>query len=112
MDEEHGEARKRRIAHNEVVFREVNERVKEISADAPTDELGLLCECGRPTCTEAIRMQSEAYEALRANPLHFAVRPGHEIDDVERVVAERDDYRVVMKIEVGARVAREADPRS
>ena len=112
MDDEHGEDRKRRIAHNEVAFREVNERVNEISADALADELELVCECGRSTCTEAIRMRSGAYEALRANPLHFVVRPGHEIDEVERVVGERDDYRVVMKIEVGARVAREADPRS
>jgi hypothetical protein len=110
--DEHGEDRKRRIAHNEVIFREVNERVTEISADAPTDELELLCECGRPACTDAIRMRSGDYEALRADPLQFVVQPGHEIDEVERVVVERDDYTLVMKVEVGAQVAREADPRS
>jgi hypothetical protein len=53
------------------------------------------------------------YEALRAEPTRFAVVPGHEVPDVERVVDRRPKYLVVEKDDDDAEeVARESDPRS
>ena len=43
----------------------------------------------------------------------FAVKPGHEVEDVETVVERKDGYWVVRKAP-GApqRIARETDPRN
>ena len=99
------EERERRIARNEAVFREANERNHELNQIFATftDELVLVCECGDGKCAEQIAMTPQAYEELRAVPAHFAVLPGHEAPDVEQVVARRDGYDVVKKDEGIAR---------
>jgi hypothetical protein len=50
---------------------------------------------------------------VRARPEWLAVRPGHEILAVERVVERHEDYIIVEKHEGRpAELARETDPRS
>jgi hypothetical protein len=107
--------RARRIGMNEAVFREVNERIDDL-ADAfglQAEPLDLVCECGDASCTEQLRLTRSEYEALRADPLLFAVHPGHETPDVEDVVERHDNYDVVRK-HAGepARVAEQTNPRS
>jgi hypothetical protein len=100
---------------NEALFREVNERVKTINQGfgEPLPETDFVCECGLDSCTERVRMTLDAYEELRSNPTRFAVRPGHELPDVETVVEEHGDYVVVEKHPGGpAELATETDPRS
>jgi len=106
--------RERRIGLNEAVFREANERIQELNQTFATftDALVLVCECGDGKCVEQITMPPGEYEELRADPAHFAVAPGHEIPDVERVIAQRDGYDVVRKSEgVPQRIAEVTDPR-
>jgi hypothetical protein len=104
-----------RIAMNESVFREVNERIEDL---AETFELGdqplnLVCECGDPTCVQRITIKRSEYEAVRSDPTLFVVHPGHEIPDVEEMVEERDGYDVIRKGEgEPAKVAEETDPRN
>ena len=107
--------RTRRIGLNEAVFREVNERVDGLArefdvADRPLD---LLCECGHAQCVERISMSSEEYSELRSDSTRFAIVPGHEVPDVETVVARREGYFVVQK-HAGdpARLAEETDRRT
>ena len=45
--------REDRIARNEALFREVNERVREVAAEGG-ELTGFLCECGREECTETV----------------------------------------------------------
>ena len=52
------------------------------------------------------------YERLRANPNHFAVRPGHVDERVERTVEEHEHYVVVAKVGAGRDYAIDHDPRS
>jgi hypothetical protein len=106
--------RERRIALNEAVFREANERIHELNQAfaTVTDELVLVCECGDGECAEKIPMAPAAYEELRGDSAHFAVVPGHDIPDVERVIARRDGYDVVRKNEgIPRKVAEVTDPR-
>ncbi len=107
--------RTERIGLNEALFREVNERVKAINEGFgdPLPKTEFVCECGQDSCTERVRMTLDAYEELRSNPRRFAIRPGHEIPDVETVVEEHDGYVVVEK-HAGdpAAVAEDTDPRS
>ena len=41
-----------RIGKNEALFREVNERIRELTSDERDAEF--LCECGDPSCTKPI----------------------------------------------------------
>jgi hypothetical protein len=108
----HLDPREARIARNESLFREVNERVKEISDDASGDRIEFLCECGADDCAASISLSAEEYEQLRSDPLLFGVKPGHGIPDVEHVVAEDERFQVVRKFEDEARIARATDPRA
>jgi hypothetical protein len=52
------------------------------------------------------------YEAVRANPRRFAIVPGHEIPEVEDVVARNDRYIVVAKTQAPeAEIVQNTDPR-
>jgi hypothetical protein len=104
--------RKQRIARNETIFREVNERIEEVSGGAPGEHVEFLCECGSRDCTEVVALTRREYESLRADPVLFAVLPGHQIPEVEVVVAENDRFLTVRKLVEGQEIARETDPRA
>jgi hypothetical protein len=107
--------RRLRIGRNEVLFREINERLNELqeSFDVFSERADFVCECGDVSCAEQITMSLHEYEQVRADPELFAIKPDHEIDDVEQVVAKRDGYDIVRKDEgAPAALARAEDPRS
>jgi hypothetical protein len=107
--------RQRRIGENEVIFREVNERVRETNEtfDVVAGDAEFVCECGTASCVQRVRMSLAEYEQVRAEPTTFLIVPGHEILDVERVVRREPGFWVVRK-DVGAaeELALETDPRS
>ena len=71
-----------------------------------------ICECGDASCTQQITMTTGEYAALRQDPTLFAMYPGHEIPDVDRIVEQRDGYDVIRKHEgEAARVARDTQTR-
>jgi hypothetical protein len=104
------DSRTERVGKNEAVFREVNERINDVTREEAAE---YLCECGYASCTETIQMNVAEYEGVRTEPTHFAVLPGHEIPDVEDVV-ERSERFVVVEKKAGeaAALATELDPRS
>jgi hypothetical protein len=105
-----------RIAENEALFRDVNERIKDITAGqrdpAQEDVWEFLCECGDDTCVERIPLTLDEYEQVRSNPRHFAAVPGHELPAVERVIESTERFLVLEKVGEGATIAEETDPRS
>jgi hypothetical protein len=104
----------RRVGLNEAVFREVNERLRDLNQTFTTlsERMDLICECADTGCTAHLSMTPAEYEAVRADPRRFVVLPGHERGlDVERVVEEHDEYSVVEKHGDAAREAEETDPR-
>jgi hypothetical protein len=107
-------ARERRLGANEALFREVNERVAEVAEQFIAGEtpVNFNCECADRACAEQIPMTVGEYEALRKVETRFAVVPGHEVPDIERVVERHQAYLVVEKQDPEAKeVAREKDPR-
>jgi hypothetical protein len=113
------EPRESRLAKNEAVFREVNERVIEIKEalgpDPRPSELvdGLICECSDQGCVERVGpLTISDYEAIRRDPRRFIIAANHQALDVESVIEMNPTYWVVEKREgVPAEVAREHDPR-
>ena len=109
------EERERRIGLNEALFREVNERVRDVNDTFGvfTGQVHIVCECGDATCTERIALSVEEYESVRSTAEHFAIAPGHAMPgDVEHVIAEHDGWELVRKQPgPAANVARATDPR-
>jgi hypothetical protein len=93
--------REERTARNEALLREVNERIHEVGESLQVlpdnGELEFRCECGRPDCKEFVSMTASEYERVRSDNDRFAVVPGHEDSQIERIVARGDGYFVVDK---------------
>jgi hypothetical protein len=88
-----------RMRENEEVFRIANERLHRQIADAVAADrhVPFLCECANERCMERVEMTLDDYESVRADPDTFAVVPGHAVEQVEKVVADRGSFHVVRK---------------
>lgn len=106
-------SRNDRIASNEGLLRDVNDRIEEVSQESGESNgvFDFLCECGRESCTEVVRLTIAEYERVRDDEAHFLIFPSHETDDIEDVVVQDERYSVVRKHPDEAAVAQETDPR-
>ena len=100
-----------RLARNQSFFRQVNERIREITGEQGYVEQEFLCECADPGCTDRVALTVQEYEAIRTRPTRFVLVPGHNAPEFERVVAGADDHLVVDKIGLAGTLAAELDPR-
>jgi hypothetical protein len=100
-----------RLARNEVMFRTINERIRELAGrfhQAPADALAFVCECADETCVERIHLTMEQYDDVRAIPARFVVVRGHEATPlVERVVYRSEGFVIVRKVGIAADTVRE-----
>jgi hypothetical protein len=108
MKEQEEQARK--AAKNQALFRDVNERIEELVGEAWHP--AFVCECADEHCVETLELSLREYEEIRASPVHFPVKVGHDYPEFERVVEVSDGYAVVEKIGAAAEVAKKLDPRS
>ena len=113
-----GDARTDRMAKNEVLFRSVNERVKELSERLSfvgvVDPQALdeyLCECVDIECLERVQLTAPEYEHVRSNPIWFFVALGHVAPEIERVVHENDRFAIVEKGPGERDIVTATDPR-
>jgi hypothetical protein len=107
--------RGKRVGQNEVLFREVNERLRELGEafSSVTEAAAFVCECANTSCVEHIQLSLSKYEEIRSDPKRFVVLRGHEIPEYEKIVEEGDVYLVVEKLPGGAAgIAIRDDPRS
>jgi hypothetical protein len=99
-------------ARNQVLFREVNERIAELSNGGRETSVSLfICECSNEACAEALEITAAEYERVRTDGARFVVLPGHELPDVERVIGGSGRFVVVEKLGAAAAIARGSDPR-
>ena len=105
-----------KAAQNQSLFREVNERLKDVGPhrDWYAYEEDAICECADETCSEQINVSASEYEQIRAHGTWFAVAPSdeHVFPDVEQVIEKHENYWIVEKIERAAIVAEKLDPRN
>jgi hypothetical protein len=97
-----------RIARNDSIFREANERLASaVEGYGPTARLFFICECADPACRELIPLTLEQYREIRVEPIRFLHIPGHDGADngFARVLEERGHYVIVEKL---GRAAEEA----
>jgi hypothetical protein len=86
--------RRRRIAETEELYRRLNVAIASL-LDGGSGSF--LCECGNPLCNELIELGKADLEKLHATAGHYAVVPGHELPELESVVASGSGYAVVSK---------------
>jgi hypothetical protein len=107
--------RERRLGLNEVLFREVNERLADVRepSRAPAGTYEFICECANRDCDARVALTLAEYESVRANPKHFLIHPGHQFPEIEEVVVRTERYAVIRKrTGEAAELAVESDPRS
>jgi hypothetical protein len=102
-------------ARTQSLFRDVNERVREINA-AFSDYVPLgdwVCECAENGCVERVPLTITEYEEPRSDPATFAVAPGdaHVFPEIEDVVVRNERFWVVRKTGTAAELAAMVDPR-
>jgi hypothetical protein len=103
-----------RLAENEARFRAINERVERDLSDVVTAEdelLPFICECAQRSCAATIELTVAEYEHVRSEPILFAVSPGHEIPDIEDVVAHNDRFTTIRKHAATHPIVQRMDPR-
>jgi hypothetical protein len=98
-----------RAAHNEEVFRSVNERIDEGAKQHDVERsLPFHCECCDETCVAKIELAPGEYDRIAAKVDCFVVIPGHQQGEIESVVERHSTYLVVEKIgEARAEIERE-----
>jgi hypothetical protein len=105
-------AAQKKLAENEVIFRTFNEsvqqRLDEIKAMAKeegqshitldeNEPLYFFCECADENCKKRVKISPKDYNRIHRSRDVFTVICGHEVTEVERVIAKTPDYCVVKK---------------
>lgn len=109
------DASERRLAENEVVFRQLNEQVQkgidEVNQLATETEQGHMrivqnvddaplhfyCECSDENCVKRVVLGHDEYNRIHKHRDHFVVAPGHQVEDIERVIQVHNNYTIVKK---------------
>ena len=105
--------REQRLAQNEALFREVNERVETLAHQlGPNVPYEFLCECANADCTFRLTLPLKVYESVRADPQQFVVLPLHYTPEVEDLVLKEEAYWVVRKTGEAGEYVEQLDPRS
>ena len=103
------ETRRQRAARNQSLFREVNERIEDLVASSSF--IAFVCECLDDDCVTPLALTVEEYESVRADGNNFVVAPGHEDEQIERVVKRTERYLVVDKFGDAERIAEQQERR-
>jgi hypothetical protein len=86
------------VKRSQWVFREVNERIAEITRNQGEIDSDFLCECGRDDCTKTIPLSLSNYQALRTDGDFFIAAPGHLVEGVDRLVESRDGFDLLVQV--------------
>lgn len=90
-----------RIARNNTIFREANEKIRQRSIELqdPVERIPFLCECPREDCSTVVPLTAAEYAAIRHERTYFFTIPGHEEAErpVGEIVSRRDGYVLVQK---------------
>jgi hypothetical protein len=82
---------------NQLLFREVNQRIREVSDGwGPDGAVEFLCECGHEECVATFALTEAQFDGLLGNEDRFVLASEHRSEaNGHRILAEYDDFLVV-----------------
>ena len=86
------------IRSRQRVFREVNDRIAEITVNQEESKGGFLCECGQADCHAKIAVSLADYQALRSEGDFFIAAPGHCVEGIDQLVESREGFEVLVQV--------------
>ena len=98
-----------RLARNQTLFREVNERIETVAGD--NEAVEFVCECSSTDCVSTVELHLAEYERIRSNPTWFVIKPDHDVPQIERILFRNEGYALVEKL-IAAESMEETDTRS
>ena len=107
------DSREERLARNENLFREINERIRAVAAEHGADAhlYSFHCECSNTDCTLQVEVRLAEYERVRTDGRRFLVAVGHNLPEIERVIERNESWWVIEKEGDAGELADELDPR-
>jgi hypothetical protein len=93
--------RTRRVADNEQRFRVFNDQVRQVRAELDTTST-FACDAATPAAPPGSTSPRTSTPTIRTNLRWFAVLPGHDTPDLERVLGRTSRYLLVQKTGDGA----------
>ena len=90
------------------MLRAVNRVIEAASTEVGEDELEVLCECGRESCSEMIVVSANVYDGVHSQSDRYLLIAGHETLEIERVVDASEEYVIVEKFGEAERAADDA----
>lgn len=105
------EAERKQI-ENEMIFRRINEKIgtdldtlddmhiKDGNHHLVSDDDLLLkfkCECSDENCEIRIPLRLSKYREIHVDRNMFIVKPNHQVEPIEKVIAEEQEYSIVRK---------------
>ena len=108
------DAREQRLAQNEALFREINEKVEAVAAVHGSDDhvYEFYCECANADCSLQVPATIAVYEAVRAHPRRFLVIPEHWLPEIETIATKAEGWWVIEKHGEAGEFVEHLDPRS
>jgi hypothetical protein len=82
----------------QLIFREINERVAEITVQQKESRSEFVCECGRKDCNDHVELELGDYRAIRASGDYFIAATGHCVDGVDRLAESRDGFDLLAQL--------------
>ena len=94
-----------RNARTQVLYREVNERIRENQQGfGCLPSIELLCECGRG-CRDRVTLPAADYARVREQSSYFLVAPRHVALEVDSVVEDHELWLLVEAVGIAAEIA-------
>jgi hypothetical protein len=83
---------------NQLLLREVNERIGDITVQQKESKSEFVCECGRMDCNDHVDLDLDAYRTIRTSGDYFIAATGHCVDGVDRVAESRDGFDLLAQL--------------
>jgi hypothetical protein len=91
----------RKLAENEVIFRQANLNVAEFMVEGEGEDtktvIPFYCECSNRNCRKRIRLTPKKYQAFHQKRRYFIAIDGHEIPAIEKIIQKKDGFNVIEK---------------
>jgi hypothetical protein len=92
-------SRETRREHNQLRFREANERLLKAVEDGGSESrrVPFVCECADDDCHGRVEVDVADWEAVASQHNHFLMEAGHQRSEGEEVVGHVGAYEVAQK---------------